>query len=249
MYNLSFIQEAHFEKAVLTVLEAARTAKDKADSAKFGLNVIDPFGVLFEIAGFGLDIDTWLENERKRQAQKTLQNAIGSFHQVLIGHLPGWENAGVAGIVDAVNSSKKLVAEIKNKHNTVKGDNLKTVYDALHDAVMPKGSRYKGYTAYYVEILPKGAKRYDIPFTPSDNKTGMKRPENMAIKKIDGYSFYALATGQEDALQKVFKQLPLTLNKLLQKEFVQDKEIAFASDFFTKAYEQAKKEPKKVIKK
>jgi len=47
----------------------------------------------------------------------------------------------------------KIIAEIKNKYNTTKGADKKTLYDNLELALLNK---YKGYTGYYVEIIPKG---------------------------------------------------------------------------------------------
>ncbi|WP_010129810.1 Eco47II family restriction endonuclease, partial [Haemophilus sputorum] len=61
---------------------------------------------------------------------------------------------------------------------------------------------------YYVEILPVNGKTYDKPFTPSDNKTKTRRPENDRIRQIDGKSFYERVTGNPNALEDLYKMLP-----------------------------------------
>ncbi len=80
---------------------------------------------------------------------------------------------------------------------------------------MPKASKYKGFTAYYVEIIPKKATRYDICFVPSDNKIGRKSEANECIRQIDGASFYELVTGEKDALASLFDALPSVIEKCM----------------------------------
>ena len=99
MAFLPFISDESFEKIVTELLAKAVEAKRKTDE-KFDRNVIDPFAVLFEMAGFNLDNDAWLLNEKTRQAQKTLSNAIGSFHQKILGAIDGWQDLSTGGFID-----------------------------------------------------------------------------------------------------------------------------------------------------
>jgi hypothetical protein len=66
-----------------------------------------------------------------------------------------------------------------------------------------------------VEIVPNKA-RYDKPFTPSRNKDATRCISKEDIRVIDGYSFYALATGEADALRNLANAIigVATLNKL-----------------------------------
>ena len=111
-------------------------------------------------------------------------------------------------MVDLVCHEHRIVAEVKNKHNTLKASDQAGLYDKLHDLVRKKGQEFAGYTAYYVEIIPKRPERYDLPFSPSDNTTGTRKSEDALIRRIDGASFYALATGHDDALRQLFHALP-----------------------------------------
>lgn len=42
-------------------------------------------------------------NETTRQAQKTLQNHIGDFHQNILGSVDGWINLKVGSIIDLIS--------------------------------------------------------------------------------------------------------------------------------------------------
>jgi Eco47II restriction endonuclease len=228
---LPFIDDELIQAIVMDTLNEAKSAHAKANS-KFASNVIDPFSALFEMAGFDLSPEKWLQQEKNRQAQKTLSNKIGEFHQRVLGGLDNWESTGISGgIIDVVNKEMKIVAEIKNKHNTVSGPNLKGIYDQLESQVMPKGQPYKGFTAYFVQIIPKNADRFNKVYIPSDNKTGSKRSANELIRIIDGWSFYELATGKEKALELLFDVLP-KLTGISSENF----QPASVKQYFTAAY-------------
>lgn len=232
MSQLSFITDEALTIAVKHLLDIAAKARTNADKA-FSRNVIDPFAVLFEMSGFKIDQASWLASEKNRQAQKTLQNHVGMLHQSLLGMMVGWQNLGVGGVVDVASETRKIIAEVKNKHNTVKGSDKVKVYDQMETLVMTKGHQYKDYTSYYVEIIPKSAVRYDKPFTPSDSAKGQARRANPLIRQIDGYSFYALATGVPNALEQLFLVLPDVIESCSDYRFT-DRE--FAHLFYQKAF-------------
>lgn len=189
---------------LLTVAEEAVEAQRK----EFGKNVIDPFAAMFEMAGFGLDHAGWVNGELMRQAQKTLLNHIGGFHQNILGAVKGWRNMNTGSVVDLVSEEHKVIAEVKNKHNTLSGGKRSDQYANLEKLVMQKASRYHGYTSYFVTIIPRSPERFDRPFTPSERETGERVPENGLIREIDGASFYQIVTGEKDALAQLFGALP-----------------------------------------
>ena len=59
---------------------------------------------------------------------------------------------------------------------------------------------------------------YDKPFTPSDNRTHQRRDAREDIRVIDGKSFYELATGDSEAIKKLYNVLPAVINNLLSKD-------------------------------
>ena len=204
---LNWISDEQLKESVRHLLQTATDAQKKVE-ADLGKNVIDPFSAMFSMAGFQIDHQTWLKTESTRQAQKTLQNHIGDFHQKILGLVDNWQNLGVGSVIDLVSNENKIIAEVKNKYNTVSGGKLADLYKTLDDLVMAKASKYKDFTAYYVAIIPKNKTRFNREFTPSNKEKGQKCAANSKIREIDGASFYDLVTNEKDALSNLFNVLP-----------------------------------------
>ncbi len=208
MPYLKYISDRNLIAAVGRVIKIVETAERGSDK-HFNKNAIDPFSALFHGVIHAITYKEWIEQEKARQAQKTLQNAIGNFHQEILGSIPGWANLGAGGGLDVVNKKMKIIAEVKNKFNTTKGNHKVAVYDDIRTKL--KTNAYANFIGYYVEVIPQGKRKYDVPFTPSDNKTKKRRPTNRQIRVIDGVSFYTLVTGRKRALQELFEALPTIL--------------------------------------
>lgn len=235
MPYLNWISDQDLEFEVNKIMLAAATGINKATD-EFNNNVIDPFSIIFEMSGFGIStVEQWELNEKARKAQKTLSNSFGTFHQSIIGKVANWTDLGIGNSADLENSASNIIAEVKNKYNTVKGSDLVDVYLHLESLVMPIASRFRNYTAYYVEIIPKKPQMYDIPFTPSDRATGQRKPANPRIRKIDGKSFYALATGDPNALPDLYSVLPEVMRNTNEVEF-SDEEIELMNNYFQRAF-------------
>jgi hypothetical protein len=216
MAYLSWITDQNLSDCVRVVLLKGFDGIDKAQK-DFYRNGVDPFSATFDAACNNMNIDEWIISERRRQSQKTLQNAIGHFHQRVLSNVDGWiipdEN-----FIDLVNENQRIVVELKNKHNTVKKSDLKGVYDELQEAVMHKTSRYRGFTAYYITIIPSSHQCFNRPFAPADNATKTLKNENSLIREMDGYSFYALATAYDTALADLYGVLPVIIKTVLAEQ-------------------------------
>ena len=214
--KLSWISDVDLKRCVGEVVEKGLSGieKSKKDVAR---NSIDPISALFDASLQGMNLQEWLISEQRRQAQKTLQNALGHFHQSILAcvkdcYIPD------GNFVDLVCDTRKIVAEIKNKYNTVKGSNLKDVYEELNQAVNGKTSKYRGYTAYYVTVIASKPERIHKLFAPSDNSSGTKKSEQERIIEIDGVGFYDLLTGQKDALLQLYYVLPEVIQTVLAEK-------------------------------
>lgn len=216
---LQYISDEKLYDCVNYVIKSTEKAANNKEKTFFK-NVIDPFSAVFDCIINDIDLTTWLKLEKTRQIQKTLQNAIGEFHQKVIGSVDGWKDFGTGNVVDLQNKEKKIIAEIKNKFNTTKGNHKISIYDDLK--LKLNESEYAGYTGYYVEILRQNKNKYNKPFCPPDNKTKKNRPEHPRIKVIDGESFYDLATGTDDALLKLYMVLPEIICKLRKSQIKVD---------------------------
>jgi len=207
MPKLNWISDQYLLEAVQHLITKANEAVDKVNN-DFEKNVIDPFSAIFSMAGFQMDYNTWIKSEIARQSQKTLQNHIGEFHQNILGKVNNWKNMKTGSVIDLVSTEKKVIAEIKNKHNTISGGKLSDLYYSLEHLVMPKASIYKGYTSYYVSIIPRNKNRSNKTFVPSDKEKGARCAINESIREIDGASFYHLVTGDKNALSDLYNLLP-----------------------------------------
>lgn len=179
-------------------------------------NTLDIFSASIDSSVRGITLDEWRVQEKQRQIQKTLQNHIGELHQEILGTFDGVESLGVGQIVDLSSDQKKFIAEVKNKHNTTKGNHKNAIYDDLQACLKGKDNDF---IAYYVEILPKNGRVYNEPFTPSDNVSKENRVENERIRKIDGQSFYTLVSGNENALKELYVLLPELVCEILKEEY------------------------------
>lgn len=120
MAYLNWISDYDLKEAINKLVSVAKEALANSEK-KFNKNVIDPFSAIFQVAGFGMDYKSWIISEKRRQSQKTMQNQVGVFHQIILGSVQGWDDMEVGQGVDLVCHEKKVIAEVKNKHNTVTG--------------------------------------------------------------------------------------------------------------------------------
>jgi regulatory protein YycH of two-component signal transduction system YycFG len=162
---------------------------------------------------------------------------VGLFHQNILGSVDGWSNLKTGKQYDLVNDSGTIIAEVKNKHNTVKKSDEISYYRGFDNLVNNKNGKYEGATAYYVRVIPETPVPYNKPFTPSDNEKGKRAPVDEKIRDIDGKSFYAMVTGVEDALEQVHNQIPHAIAKLaLLNHNFSNQDISTLRGFFDDAY-------------
>ena len=223
--------------AALKDFAAALSRGDAKNAKNSGRNVTDPFAALFTLSFFNMDHVHWLRMEEFRKKDKTLTNALGTFHQQILGSVDGWQNLGTTAVVDLVNDDRKIIAELKNKYNTVKGSDKINIYNDLHSCIYDKVSKYRGYQAYYVTIIPEKPEGVLRPFVPSDNKSGTKPAEDELIMEIDGKRFYSLVTGSETALEDLFRVIPQILTSSHFHLILDDKSKAVVVELFHTAFQ------------
>ena len=229
---LPFISDQDFMRETKKVIDSANSALNQNSDVLYS-NVVDPFSAIFDSTRQGITLSEWLIIERNRQVQKTIQNALGVFHQEILGSVPGWESLGTGKIVDIVHEQRNIVAEIKNKHNTTKGNHKKEIYDDIKAVI---SLTYPGCVGYYVEIIPKTRTPYDHPFTPSDNTEHNRRAARTDIRIIDGKSFYHIVTGIPNAIDLVYKALPVALARILNNQEVSVVDGSPFAELFYRAY-------------
>jgi hypothetical protein len=232
MAILPYISDSDLITHTSKLVDAAKRGEKKVYANPYN-NVIDPFSALVDAARQNISLEEWMKQEQARQIQKSFQNAIGEFHQQILGSIGGWNNAGAGGSYDVINNEMKIIAEVKNKYNTMNSSSALNAYDKMAHWLDYGKS---GYRAFIVEIVPEKPLPYSVPFTPSDRKVKRQTREN--LRRIDGRSFYALATGIPQAIDLLYKALPDVLDELLNtSEEKLTRSVAF-DELFSRVYLQ-----------
>ena len=187
------------------VQSSLRKLLDKANELKNkqlpGNHVLDPYAAGLESIVFDYSWPTdWLEVERRRVNQKTLMNHLGDFQQEIIGALPGWESfPSGTGNPDVVGSrgTQKLIAEIKNKYNTLNSASSKSTYESLANFLSEP--KYSGRTAVVATILAKPVR--DTMWKSFAPGSSCKSRSDILI--MSGRVFYAFACDPNERLPEV----------------------------------------------
>lgn len=193
-----------------TVALQSKTLKD------FTSNIIDPFTFLFDISLTDKDPEIWIAGELERQLQKTLNNAVGEFHQIILGSCQGWEDLGIGddSHLDIKKTDGTIFAEIKNKYNTMNSSSTKSVYEKLDHISKISSSP----TAYLVQIIRSTKKPYNEVWNYQGNT-------NTQIRRVSGDTFYGLVTKETNALKQLYLVLPRAI-----KDFIEQQQVAYADE-------------------
>ena len=201
-YNLGFISDADLFRHVK---ETLGRLTQNVDLKLFEKNIVDPIKLTIESHAYGKTAKEVVEQEIARQLGKTLENAVGDFHQKIFKYIKGWSVPSDG--VDIINDAGTVFCEMKNKHNTMNSGSADKVFDKLHGVVIanPKA------TAYLILVVAK--KSCDEPWLVA----GRTLPPNKAkrLRKISIDRFYALATGDEMAFLKLCQVVGKVIDDVL----------------------------------
>lgn len=222
---LKFMEDEKLIAAVAALCKAYEKGYSAKTLKDLNKNVFDPFKFQFDTILLNAgDNKKTLKNEICRQSDKSISNAVGLFHQQLIGAIDGFcETPDMP--CDVKKCDDTIFVEVKNKHNTMNIRSAAGVYEELEG--IAKGRQ--GAMCYLVEII--GKKSVDEVWKLTVNKKTMLHPK---IHKISVDKFYALATGCPDA----FKQLCGILPKVISDYLAQKQEIFTAGIGVDKVYSE-----------
>jgi Eco47II restriction endonuclease len=206
---LSWLKDEDLFRAIRHVYNKYSSALKQQSLRAFTRNIIDPFIFVFDMTLTDKDSEDWIMEESARQLQKTLNNAVGEFHQIILGSCEGWEDLGVGddSHLDLKKSDGTVFAEIKNKYNTMNSSSEKSVFEKLD--TKSKLSPFPD--AYLVQIVRKSKKPYNIIWNYKSNR-------NANVKKISGDLFYELVTGIPRSLEQIYYILPQAIKDFIAQE-------------------------------
>lgn len=173
----------------------------------------DPFTLIAQAKLLDEPLSTILAFDDLRARNKSLSNAVGLWHQKVLGLSPHLVELGAnGGGVDLRTApgyvlprwDKPAFFEVKNRFNTIKASDEKELWDRLD--LLARGN---GAVSYVVQIIPRDAQRYDRPWAPSG-----RRPRE-TVRCCDGVTAYAMVFGREQALRELYAALPKILDDVI----------------------------------
>lgn len=227
---VDFVSDEHFLKCVRHVIEKYIVETKEVvevDLKKLQKNDLDPFKMVFDVIHLG-SLDTWLKKEAERQADKTLNNAVGEFHQKLLGGVNGWEDleTGDESEVDLKKKNNSIFIELKNKHNTMNAPAEKSVRNKLESIA----KKYPASINYWAFVIGKKGSSGETVWI----KKGFK--QNPRIKKIWGKEVYKLVTGKASSLEETWNALPKAISDIIKSKNLSEKDTKRLKELFIKTF-------------
>jgi hypothetical protein len=225
---VNFITDKHLLTCIGNLHNAYLKAKNNITKKNFYSNKVDTIKLTFDSKFNDIEEEKLIQSEILRQIDKSINNSIGTFHEQILGGIKGFEAGNLSGY-DIKATDNTLFADIKNKHNTMNS----SAAEALFQKLKRYADDYKQAKCYWVQILAKGS----FCELWSGDING-KEYSHSRVYKISGDQFYALLSGQQDAMFQLYKALPNAIKDYL-KSVEEAEEIAENS-----ALEEIKSETK-----
>lgn len=203
---LTFITDEHLLMCIGNLHSAYLKAKNNISKKNFYSNKVDTFKLTFDARFNEIEEEKLIQSEILRQIDKSINNSIGTFHEQILGGIQGFEAGNLSGY-DIKASDNTLFADIKNKHNTMNS----SAAEALFQKLARYANDYKKAKCYWVQILAKGS------FCELwSGEINGKEYSHSRVYKISGDKFYAMLSGQDDALFQLYKVLPIAIKDYLK---------------------------------
>ncbi|MCK9206522.1 MAG: Eco47II family restriction endonuclease [Salinivirgaceae bacterium] len=187
---VNFISDAHLLNCINNLHKAYLKAKNNISKSSFYSNKVDTIKLTFDSKFNDIDEESLIQAEILRQIDKSINNSIGTFHEQILGGIKGFE-VGILSGFDIKAKDDTLFADIKNKHNTMNSSSA----EALFQKLARYADTYKKAKCHWVQILAKGS--FNELWKGEING---KEYSHSRVFKISGDQFYALLTGEDEAI-------------------------------------------------
>ena len=203
---VNFVSDDHLLECVKNLHNSYLKAKNNISKKNFYSNKVDTIKLTFDSKFNSINEDDLIQAEILRQIDKSINNSIGTFHEQVLGGIEGYQIGNLSGFdIKAINDT--LFADIKNKHNTMNSSSS----EALFQKLARYADTYKNAKCYWVQILAKGSFKENWK-----GDINGKEYSHSRVFKISGDQFYALLSGEKDALLHLYKALPLVISDHLK---------------------------------
>lgn len=202
---VDFISDEHFLYCISNLHNSYLKAKNNITKKHLFKNKVDTIKLTFDSKFNDIDEGKLIQAEILRQIDKSINNSIGTFHEQILGGINGFEVGNLSGF-DLKAEDDTLFADIKNKHNTMNSSSA----EALFQKLARYADDYKKAKCYWVQILAKNS------FCELwKGEINGKEYSHSRVYKISGDQFYALISGNENALFQLYKNLPIAIEDYL----------------------------------
>lgn len=205
-HYVNFVSDEHLLDCVAKLYKSYQKAKSEITVKDFYKNKVDTFKMTFDALFNEVDEEVLIKSEIIRQIDKSVNNALGTFHEDVLGGIMGYQVGYLTGY-DIKANDNTLFADIKNKHNTMNSSSAEALFQKLKDFA----DQNRKASCYWVQILAK--KSFSEPWSGIING---REYSHSRVYKISGDRFYALLTGEEDALYQLYKALPAVIHDYLK---------------------------------
>lgn len=205
---VSFISDEHLLNCIENLHRSYLKAKENISKKSLYANKVDTIKLTFDSKFNNINESALIQSEVLRQIDKSINNSIGTFHEQILGGIKGYEVGKLSGF-DIRAKDNTLFADIKNKHNTMNSSSA----EALFQKLARYADDHKKAKCYWVQILAKGS--FNDLWSGEING---KEYSHSRVFKISGDKFYALLSGEDDALFQLCKALPMAIDDFLKEE-------------------------------
>jgi translation elongation factor EF-G len=221
-----FISDEHFFKCIEDLYNTYESCKKEYSLKDFYKNKVDPIKFYFDTKFNDIKFEDYINHEINRKNDKTINNAIGLFHQKIFDGIDGFEAPDLSGY-DVKSNDNTIFAEVKNKHNTMNSSSAKSTFLKLKNYA----EEYENSTCYLVEVISKKSQ---------EKVWKLKHYEpHPRVKKISIDRFYELVTGDPLAFKKLCEAIPEAVEEFLKSKKLYNEEIKHT------VYEQIKESSEK----
>lgn len=203
---VNFVSDDHMLTCIGNLHKSYIKAKNNITKKNFYSNKVDTIKLTFDAKFNEINEESLIQSEILRQIDKSINNSIGTFHEQVLGGIKGFEVGFLSGF-DIKAEDDTLFADIKNKHNTMNS----SAAEALFQKLARYADDFKKAKCYWVQILAKGS--FCKLWIGDING---KEYSHSRVYKISGDQFYALLSGQDDALFQLYKALPTAITDYLK---------------------------------
>lgn len=219
-WGLSFISEEDFSNHVKATIDKYGEKLESFDIVRFNKNIIDPIKMIFDKTVYQSSWEEIVSNEIFRQRDKSNNNDIGYFHQRIFQYIAdcrvpdngqegGWDvifqkDSGI--FLPDGEVVHTVYVEMKNKHNTMNSSAAGKTYIKMQSQLLDDDDC----ACFLVEAIAKKSQNIKWSTTVDGKSVSHKR-----IRRVSLDQFYALVTGQHDALYQMCMVLPKVIEKVV----------------------------------